>query len=80
MWTVARSTAYTSLKMTVGKLRDKQILILKTNSYIINPEDCIDCGACEPECPVNAIYPEDDVPDDMQEFIKINYNHFNIEI
>jgi len=66
--------------MTVGKLRDKQILILKTNSYIINPEDCIDCGACEPECPVNAIYPEDDVPDDMQEFIKINYNHFNIEI
>ena len=28
----------------------------------IDPDECIDCGACEPECPVNAIYPEDSVP------------------
>jgi len=45
----------------------------------INPEDCIDCGSCEPECPVNAIFEESEVPEDMQKFIKINYNHFNQE-
>ena len=28
----------------------------------IHPDECIDCGACEPECPVNAIFPEDQVP------------------
>jgi NAD-dependent dihydropyrimidine dehydrogenase PreA subunit len=28
----------------------------------IDPDECIDCGACEPECPVNAIYPEDSLP------------------
>ena len=32
------------------------------------PEECIDCGACEPECPVEAIYPEDEVPDDMESY------------
>ena len=28
----------------------------------IDPDECIDCGACEPECPVNAIFPEESVP------------------
>ena len=32
------------------------------DQFLINPEECIDCGACEPECPVEAIYPEDEVP------------------
>ncbi len=40
---------------------------------VIDPEECIDCGACEPECPVEAIFPEDAVPDVMEAFIKINY-------
>jgi ferredoxin len=40
---------------------------------VIDPEECIDCGACEPECPVEAIFPEDAVPDAMEPFIKINY-------
>ena len=31
----------------------------------IHPDECIDCGACEPECPVTAIFPEEDVPPDM---------------
>ena len=31
----------------------------------IHPDECIDCGACEPECPVTAIFPEEDVPADM---------------
>jgi ferredoxin len=39
---------------------------------IINPEECIDCALCEPECPVNAIYAEDDVPPDQKEFIALN--------
>ena len=30
---------------------------------LINPDECIDCGACMPECPVNAIFAEDDVPE-----------------
>lgn len=38
----------------------------------INPEECIDCGACEPACPVNAIYPEDAVPDDQLAYIDLN--------
>ena len=44
---------------------------------VIDPEECIDCGACEPECPVEAIFPEDAVPDAMEPFIKINYAYPN---
>jgi ferredoxin len=40
---------------------------------VIDPEECIDCGACEPECPVEAITPEDAVPDKWTPFIRINY-------
>ncbi len=32
------------------------------NFLVIDPDECIDCTLCEPECPVNAIYPEEDVP------------------
>ena len=39
---------------------------------IINPDDCIDCGLCEPECPVEAIWSEDEVPPEEVEFIEIN--------
>ncbi len=38
----------------------------------INPEECIDCGACAAECPEEAIFPEDDVPEEWQEFIALN--------
>ncbi len=38
----------------------------------IHPDECIDCEACVPECPVEAIYHEDNVPDDQQEYIKLN--------
>lgn len=38
----------------------------------IDPEECIDCGACVPECPVEAIYDEAQLPDDQQEWLKIN--------
>ena len=39
---------------------------------VIDPVECIDCGACEPECPVEAIFPEDALPEDWQPFVKIN--------
>lgn len=38
----------------------------------INPDECIDCGACEPACPVTAIFAEDDVPGDQAAFKEIN--------
>lgn len=42
------------------------------NFLAINPDECIDCALCEPECPVNAIYADDDVPEDMRPFIALN--------
>lgn len=38
----------------------------------INPDECIDCGACEPACPVTAIFAEDDVPDNWKDFTPLN--------
>ena len=38
----------------------------------IDPDECIDCGACVPECPVEAIFPEDEVPDDQKKWTEIN--------
>ena len=41
-------------------------------SLFIDPDECIDCGACEPECPVTAIFPEDSVPADQTRYIEVN--------
>lgn len=38
----------------------------------IDPEHCIDCQACAPECPVEAIFYEDDVPETLREYIELN--------
>ncbi len=38
----------------------------------IDPDECIDCGACEPECPVEAIFEESDLPGDQEKWIAIN--------
>lgn len=42
------------------------------NFLVIDPDDCIDCAVCVPECPVNAIYAEEDVPGDQQDFMALN--------
>src|SRR5690606_35957907 len=42
------------------------------NMLVIDPDECIDCTLCEPECPVNAIMSEPDVPADMQNFLELN--------
>jgi ferredoxin len=39
---------------------------------VIDPDECIDCTLCVPECPVEAIFAEDDVPDAQREFIEMN--------
>ena len=42
------------------------------NFLVIDPEECIDCGACVPECPVDAIFEQDDVPEKWTEYIALN--------
>ena len=37
----------------------------------IHPDECVDCGACEPVCPVEAIYYEDDLPEDQEEYLDL---------
>lgn len=42
------------------------------NSLVIHPEECIDCGACESECPTTAIFEQDDLPEKWHAWIDIN--------
>lgn len=42
------------------------------NFLVIDPEECIDCTLCVAECPVEAIYAEDDVPENQRQFIELN--------
>ena len=43
------------------------------NMLVIHPDECIDCGVCEPECPVEAITPDTD--DNMEKWVEINRNY-----
>jgi NAD-dependent dihydropyrimidine dehydrogenase PreA subunit len=42
----------------------------------INPDECIDCGACEPACPVTAIFPEEELPEKWKDYIRVNRDYF----
>jgi ferredoxin len=42
------------------------------NFLVIHPDECIDCGACEPVCPIKAIFPESDLPEKWKEFKSLN--------
>ncbi len=42
------------------------------NFLVIDPDECIDCAVCIPECPVNAIYAEEDVPAGQEAFTALN--------
>jgi ferredoxin len=42
------------------------------NMLVIDPDECIDCAVCIPECPVNAIYAEEDLPAEQQAFTQLN--------
>jgi ferredoxin len=43
-----------------------------SDQYYIDPDECIDCGACEPECPVQAIFPPNGVPSKWNSYIEKN--------
>ncbi len=59
---------------------DKVKMKKRNEQLYIHPEECIDCGACQPECPVEAIYPDDDVPEKWLHFIDKNYQRFGLKI
>ena len=42
------------------------------NFLVIHPDECIDCALCEPECPANAIFADDELPADQHEFLELN--------
>ena len=42
------------------------------NMLVIHPDECIDCALCEPECPVDAIFSEDEIPEDQLNFLELN--------
>jgi ferredoxin len=42
------------------------------NFLVIDPEECIDCTLCEPECPIGAIFADDDVPEGQENFTALN--------
>jgi len=42
------------------------------NFLVIDPDECIDCTLCEPECPINAIYSEDELPEGQEQFLALN--------
>jgi ferredoxin len=42
------------------------------NMLVIDPEECIDCTLCEPECPVEAIFSEDELPEGQEVFLQLN--------
>ncbi|HML51991.1 MAG TPA: ferredoxin family protein [Propionicimonas sp.] len=48
-----------------------------TRTLYIQPDECVDCTSCEPACPTEAIFYEDDVPADQQQFIAINKEFFD---
>lgn len=42
------------------------------NMLVIHPDECIDCALCEPECPVDAIFSEDEIPQGQEDFLDLN--------
>jgi ferredoxin len=46
--------------------------------YLIDPDECIDCGVCVPECPVDAIFAEEEVPEKWHPFIATNAEYFQV--
>lgn len=48
----------------------------EVDMLFIDPDECIDCGACESACPVEAIYPDDEVPEGEEKYIQLNADFF----
>ena len=63
-----RSSLARALSPSAGTEDDPQLYI--------DPEVCIDCGACEPVCPVTAIFPDYNVPEQYRDYIRINAEYY----
>lgn len=67
--------------LPVDEIKDLQAAgdtaALANIQMFIDPDVCIDCGCCVPECPVEAIFEEDDVPTKWSSFIKLNADFFS---
>ncbi|MEP7200771.1 MAG: ferredoxin family protein [Chloroflexota bacterium] len=50
-----------------------------TDKYYIHPDECIECGACEPECPVDAIFDADSTPAQWKNYIQVEADFFNAD-
>jgi len=50
------------------------------DQFFINPEECIDCGLCEPECPVDAIFQDDELPSVWARYAGINAAFFRLPV
>jgi ferredoxin len=48
------------------------------NMLVIDPDECIDCRACIPECPVNAIFADDELPEELSPFFELNAELANV--
>ena len=48
----------------------------EVDQLYIDPDTCIECGVCEPECPVEAIFFKDDVPEEWEHYIEINADYY----
>lgn len=64
----------------VEELKDKGEL--EGKQLYINPDECINCGACEPECPVEAIYEDEEeaIEDGEKEYVHKNYKFFDVRL
>lgn len=49
----------------------------KEDMLYIDPEECIDCGACAPECPVDAIFDENELPDEWASYLERNADYYS---
>ena len=58
-------------------LKDRACIDEGDRMLYIQPDECVDCGACEPVCPVEAIYYEDDVPEKWADYYKANVEFFS---
>jgi ferredoxin len=58
--------------MDCAKVCPVDCFMVGPNFVVIDPNECIDCALCEPECPVHAIYSEDNLPEHYQAFIHLN--------
>ncbi len=80
VWKYARLTVSIPPAGLTLSRKDKAKIKQLNEQLYIHPEECIDCGACQPECPVDAIFPDDEVPDKWKHYIEKNYARFGLKL